>query len=140
MVFSEMPCPIQCGDSSAAEVIKAMLGFQCHFPLLASLMKLFPACFRINSRDRGSGNLRYERSLWAQAQSAGICSLSLGLLCSVHVVHTAFGLGLSLVSSTVSSVIAMALAMQVSASFGKLQRAAKRVLLRRVEPGGGGHG
>ena len=108
-VFGEIPCPLQHGDSNQAETLRAMLRRQLDFPLLDGMQSMFKYCFKVSTMDRASSNLKFQQS--EQDENQSVCTVFLGLFCAVHVVHTAFGLGLLDLNRIVSGAISLSFVM-----------------------------
>jgi hypothetical protein len=105
-VATELACPLQNGDRTTGEVSRAHLSFYKSLNLWESLKAKFPMALEMSTRDRGSGNLRAERSLITDDP----LGVYFGQWCIIHCLHNVVGRLLASIAPTVSGAIAFALA------------------------------
>jgi hypothetical protein len=110
-----LTAPLQYADSCTGEVLARFWKEQMHVPGLDELRKLFPLNIDQVNTDKGSSNIRCERS--AQNQSRPMTQ-RLSFPCDVHNMSTAQGSAYTPVSDTVSQVLSLALAQRQGQSTG----------------------
>jgi hypothetical protein len=125
MVFSELPTHLQRVSNTTADTLETCVKEQMQVPLLTALRSKFPCNVDISSGDRGSANLKMDVALENVWTHARLCRLG----CQTHCLHTVQGRVFNTLPSTISGVIAVALAQEGLGSAGKLRDAIKQVLM-----------
>ena len=129
-VFGEIPCPLQHADSNASECLKVMLQRQLDFPMLQGMQARFKYFFKVSTMDRAASNLKYQQA--ERDENSNVFTVFLALFCAVHVIHTAFGLGLLDMNRIISGSIALAFVLSQSAGRESFMEAGRKVLKERL--------
>lgn len=124
-----LTAPLQLADSMSGEVIAALSEKSCVVPFLPQIRERCAINFECVACDRASANIKAEAIL----RQKNFPTVRLTLPCAIHMVSTIQGTTFRSVDTTVSGLIAFALAQKPGGAVGALRAALEYVLKQSVQ-------
>lgn len=122
----QIATPLQCGDRTTADVLRACWHDLSRLPELAALAAQCRCSATINTWDRDAANLRLHRALETEVKCIE------QLPCDVHKIAQSLSLGYNLASADISGLVAFGLSMRAAGSLESIRTALKSVLRQRL--------
>ena len=121
-ILVPLNAPLSVADSCTGEVLVQFLREQLHVPLMTAAAEKFGFVFRSSTSDRAKTNFKAERAF----------TTSLHVSCDLHIASNVQGRQYEPIQSTISGLLAAALAQKPWGALGKLREALSFVLLQRL--------